>query len=63
MGADWVKTKLALVSQWVQIDKYGLGYLLRNGNYGMKFKDKTHMFTYYENSTQMVSYIPRDKSA
>ena len=30
----------------------------------MKFNDKTHMFTYLEDESQdMVSYIPKDKSA
>ena len=36
--------------------------MLRNGNYGMRFKDKTQIFTYQEEN-QMVSYIPRDVSA
>ena len=33
--------KLALVSSWAYVEKYGIGYKLRNGNYGMKYKDKT----------------------
>ena len=37
--------------------------MLRNGNYGMKFNDKTTMFTYAEDDEEMVSYIPRDVSA
>ena len=56
--------KLALVSQWVLVEKYGFGYRLKNGNFGMRFNDKTHMFTYLEDESQdMVSYIPKDKSA
>lgn len=30
---------LSLVESWVLLEKYGLGYKLKNGNFGMKFKD------------------------
>ena len=46
---------------------------MRNGSYGMKFKDKSQMFTYCEPvmgeedeaplMKDMVSHIPRDVSA
>ena len=37
-------TKLMLVSNFVVIKQYGLGYRIRNGNFGVSFKDKTFMF-------------------
>lgn len=48
---------------WSKLESYGLGYRLVNGNYGMAYKDKTHMFQYLENGHEMISYIPRDTSA
>ena len=39
---------LSLVESWALLEKYGLGYKLKNGNIGMKFRDQTHMYTYVE---------------
>jgi len=37
-----------LVSNFAVIKQFGLGYRLRNGNFGVCFKDKTYMFMYTE---------------
>ena len=34
---------------WLLHEKYGFGYLLENGNYGMKFKDGSIIFLTEEN--------------
>ena len=62
-----IYTKLMLVSNFAVIKQFGLGYRLRNGNYGVSFKDKTYMFMYTEIHDEvqyeMVAYIPIDKTA
>jgi len=45
-----------LVESWVLLEKYGLGYKLKNGNFGMKFKDQTHMYTYVEQENSAENY-------
>lgn len=39
-----IYTKLTLVSNFAVVKQFGLGYRLRNGNFGVTFKDKTYMF-------------------
>jgi hypothetical protein len=63
MNRDDLLIELALVSQWVFLEKYGLAYRLKNGNFGMQFNDKTQIYMFLENGVEMVSYIPRDASA
>lgn len=60
---------MCLVKQWVCLDKFGVAYCLNNGNFGMAFRDKTHLYMYCESElpsnqlVEMVSYIPKDSSA
>jgi serine/threonine protein kinase len=66
---DEILTRLCLVKQWVSLDKYGTAYCLVNGNFGIAFKDHTHMYLFSEPDrsqntlVEMVSYMPRDASA
>lgn len=49
--------------------KFGMAYCLNNGNFGMQFRDGTHMYMFCEQDrssstlSDIVSYIPRDTSA
>lgn len=68
MNKDSIVISLTLVQKWVMLDKYGLAYRLYNGNFGMTFKDNTHMYVFSEvvkggAMRELFSYIPRDKSA
>ena len=49
MNRDDLLIELALVSQWVFLEKYGLAYRLKNGNFGMQFNDKTQIYMFLEN--------------
>jgi len=48
---------LALVSEWVIFEKYGLAYRFRNGNYGFSFKDKLHLFSFLDPSQETNELI------
>jgi hypothetical protein len=46
MAQESILIKLALVNHWAIIEKVGIGYRLKNGNYGIRFKDHTQLFVF-----------------